>query len=626
MAINNKEEFTNTSGATAQPNANEGTHSRQQSYAQPDSHANQFNGALSFGSRDIFTMQANQGSDYTIGLTKTINESYKNLPASIRPKVSILDKEVIKNLAYSAIVVSNETDATVNYFTILLEATGRKAMKAIEIVNEVENAKKVPGARPMIYTADDAIDNVLHKEVHSALIKEYGDRKQALSVDGLVVHTHHGDDTVLASKLAAIAYNACAVDAALERGDIKDLNIEQTRNVSPNTMLKIDSNMSKMQGQSEVEEPVRSDWSVELNMVDTSSQMTSLNMQNNKNTLTKVSGFVDAIPEIVTIPTMPGAPANVQTTFRPHVVITSNSVHTPTIGYMLLGLVNSLVMTNQNMWLASLTPTDSKHNVGALNLFSNLENDQTGVGQSLAAELGSKDKHPDQKYALIKQMFTLAPMLSMDIESFGPQTFYKSILAAAAQPGNGQDKLAAAQELVTVASWLTSGNFPADFPIDQIFVNSGIVVPTGTWADKSGDRDIRDIDLAFIASHKGDTNLMTKWALSNLPKESTGTDPYLAKVEVISQIIPEAEITGKAIRVTFSNKFITTLSNAATAAGLDVRYEPEIKFAENQNIAILGNYLANAGIDNAAGFARQQMHQGNNFATNYSGMGYNRGW
>lgn len=624
MAIHGKEELNNTQGGNnPQPNANEGTHSRG-GQTETRQQTGSFGGSLSFGSRDIFTMMANQGSEYTTGIAKAIMESYKNLPTTLRPKVSILDKEVINNLAYSAVVVSNETAQTVNYFVILLEATGRKPMKAQEIVAEVQNASKMQGIRPMIYTTDDAIDSVLHTEIRSALAKEYGENKNAQSVDGLVVHTHHGDLVVLATKLAAIAYNACAVDAALESGDIKDLNIAQARSVTPNTMLKIDSNMSRIQGISEVEEPVRSDWNVELNMIDTTSQMTSLNLQNNKNTLTKVSGFVDAIPEIVEIPTMPGAPVNVHTRFRPHVIITSNSVHTPTTGYMLLGLINSLVMTNSNMWLASLTPTDSKHNVGALNLFSNLENDQNGVGQSLVSELTGKDKTPDQVYAVIKQMFSLSPMLSMDIESFGPQTFYKSILATAAQPGNNDAKIHAAQELIQVASWLTSGNFPSDFPIDQIFVNSGIVIPTGTWADKSGERDIRDIDLAFIASRTGDTNLMTKWALSNLPKESSGNDPYLAKVEVIAQLIPDAEITGKAIRVTFSNKFITTLSNAATAAGLDVRYEPEIKFAENQNIAILGNYLANAGIDNAAGFARQQMHQGSNFATQYSGMGYGR--
>lgn len=209
MAINNTEDFNqNNSGATAQPQTNEGTHSGQNgqgTYSQP-SQGDAYFGSLSFGSRDIFTMQANQGSEYTLGLAKTIMESYKILPTSVRPKVSVLDKEVIENLAYSAIVVSNETESTINYFIMLLEATGRKPMKAHEIVNEIENSKKIQGARPMIYTTDDAIDNILHNEIHVALAKEYGENKHAQSVDGLVVHTHHGDIEVLASKLATFPH------------------------------------------------------------------------------------------------------------------------------------------------------------------------------------------------------------------------------------------------------------------------------------------------------------------------------------------------------------------------------------------------------------------------------------
>lgn len=614
MAINGTEK---TKVDASQTTANVGA---AQNYEQPkmEMNNNPFGGSIGFGSRDIFTMYANQGSDYTTGLAKAIMETYKNIPSAIRPRVSILDKEVINNLAYSAIVVSTLSDNEVNYFTILLEATGRKAMRASEIISEVNAANKMQGQRPMIYTTDDAIDSVLHQEIRTALEKEYG-RVAIQSVDGMVVPVNHQEITAVTPKIAAIAYNACAVDAALAKGDVKDLNITEAKNKTNNSVLRLESNMSRLPAINEVGAPVRADWKIDLNIVDMASQMTSLNLQNNKITLAKTAGFVDAIPEEVATPTMPGMPPVTNIRLRPHIVVTNNATFTPTTGYMLLGLISSLVMTNKNMWLAAVMPKDSKNNVGALNLMTNLENNQNRIGSVL--DLGSKKNTTDEIYALIKQMFALDPMVSMDVASFGPQTFYTSILATAAQPGNAKAKMHAAKELVQVASWLTSGHFPADFHINEIFANSGVIVPTGTWADKTGERDIRDIDLAFIASQTGDMTLMNRWVLSNLPKEASGLDPYLTKVDIISKIVPDAEINGKAVRVTFSSKFITTLVNAAAAAGLDARYEPEIKFVESNNISIMGNYLANAGITNASGFAREHINAGPSFATQYSGMG-----
>ena len=102
-------------------------------------------------------------------------------------------------------------------------------------------------------------------------------------------------------------------------------------------------------------------------------------------------------------------------------------------------------------------------------------------------------------------------------------------------------------------------------------------------------------------------------------------DPYISKVDLISKLIPGAVITGKAVRVTFSEKFISTLMNAAMGAGLDARYEPEITFMETNNIAMVGNYMAGAGLGgNAAGFAKQQMNNAPMYQTPYAANGFGR--
>lgn len=54
-------------------------------------------------------------------------------------------------------------------------------------------------------------------------------------------------------------------------------------------------------------------------------------------------------------------------------------------------------------------------------------------------------------------------------------------------------------------------------------------------------------------------------------------------------------------------------------AGLDARYEPEIKFVETNNLAMVGNYMSGAGLDaGSAGFAKQQLNNAPMYATPYA--------
>jgi hypothetical protein len=284
---------------------------------------------------------------------------------------------------------------------------------------------------------------------------------------------------------------------------------------------------------------------------------------------------------------------------------------------MLLGLIAGTVMVNSNMWLACVTPY-GKNDTGSLNLYTNLDGNRTVL------ELGSKKTTPEEMYSILTQMYSLAPIISFDVPSFGPQTFFTSILSAAASPVASKTKESALRRLIQIAVRLTDTAFPADFPINEIFVNNGVGIPCGVWADKTGERDIRDIDMAFIASQTRDVGMMNQWAVSSLPREVTGRDPFLLKTEIISRLVPDAEIRGKAIRVTFTSKFISTLISAMRAAGLEPRYEPAVLFNEQSSIANLGTYFSQGAMGNIGGFQRFQQNTGNNWSSNYSYMGNGR--
>lgn len=584
--------------------------------------------SLGFGTKTIFTMNANQGSEYTISVAKAFVDAYNQLPAATRPKVSILDREVITELAYSSIVVSSKIKNNVLYYIVLLEATGRKPMKVSEIIAEVLSATKI-NTTPNVFTPDDAIDDVLHSVIKSVLRKEYPNGGDTINniiltaVDGVVVPTHHGDTAVMAARLASIAFNACTVDQAINSGELIDLNIKQARTKS-NKLLKIESNMSSSATSfNEVGEPIRSDWTLSLSAIDLNNKFTSLNTQNQNVVLSKVTGYTEAFPVEVSIPVGYNMPPVTQLRLRPHIILTSNSVFMPSTGYALLGIISSLVMTNPNMWVASVMPNPiKKNNNGVLNILTNLENNQNRIGAVI--DFNNKKSSTDEIYSVIKQMYSQTPVVSIDLPSFGPETYYESIFAKASETNNTSEKISACNIIIKSANWLTDGHFPADFPINEIFANSGIVIPNGRWSDKTGERDIRDIDLTFITEHTTDTNIINRWILSNLPQSVTGNDPFFTKLDIINKLIPDAEITGRSVRVMFTSKFISTLSNAAMQAGLDVKFEPEITFADNTSIGSIGGYLDNAGIQGAAGFARYNTVTGPNFSMGYGNMGYNR--
>jgi hypothetical protein len=575
--------------------------------------------SIGFGQTPFGLMASNQGSAYTMGVATALLEAYKQQPQAMRPKVSIFDKEVMDGIAYSTIVVSKQAGSVVYYYTILLEATGRRPMKASEVVAEVAQAIK-SNQRPYIFTPDEAIDNELHKVILHGLGREYT-AEDFVSVEGMVVNTGHDAAEAIAMAIAPIALNALIVESNLSGGDALDLNLGDIR-FDQNMMLKIEANFSTPTSYDQTHRPVRSDWRIELLKVNTSNQFRSLNVSDSRQTLSSVSGFIDAIPVDVQLPAYPGMPATTQTRFRPHIIITNNDVVTPSIGFSLLGLISGMIITSKDMWTAGVVPRGDR-TPGALNMVTNLEGNPNGIGSVL--DLSGKKYTADEIYSTVGKMFSLEPIVSMDVPSFAPQTSYLSIFATAAQPGNSENKQAASKELIAAANRLTNGNFPADFPVNKIFASSGIIIPTGVWADKSGERDIRDIDLMFIASKTQDLKLMQQFVASSLPREISNVDSFLTRVDVISKIVPDAEINGKAIRVTFTPEFITTLTNSAVSAGLDVSYEPEIVFTENTGIGLAGQFYGNAGVTGASGFARHRFNNTQQqFNTGYSNMGIGR--
>jgi len=596
--------------------------SRQAQPEQPAQPAQQVR-RVTLGTIGTGIMRSTMGSKYTIEITTAIKEVYATMDARLRPKLFVFDKEVQEDMEYSAIVVSYGVRETINYFIILLEGTGDKPMLAKDIGQEL-NYTMQTNKYPDIWTPDGAIDKELHADIQEVLFDNYGD-KIFMSVDGMIVPTQHAETEVIAHPLARIAYNACYVDSALEAGVIAELNLRESATQNPNKEIRIEPTMVKQTIVNELGRPMRSDFVVATTIKDRKTQGMEVQGRRKrglKTTACKVSGFIDTIHDNVITPTMTGMPIK-QLRLAAQVIITSvDTQYEPTPGYVMLGIITALKMTERNNYINSLLPVDKldKHHVGVLNMLTNLENNANGIGGMI--DITSAKVTPEKAYGYLNEMFALKPLLCMDVDTFGPQTFFQSLLVVGARPTASVDQQGARVKIIETLVALTAGAFPANYPTDKIFAHAGVLLPAGTWLDKSGERDIRDVDSSFIMKELGDPNLVTKWVVSGLPMANG--DNFNTRVELLSLVLPEAEIHGKVIRVTFHDEFVQILSQAALASGANLLYDPENRGSQDINLDAIGGYMKNAGISNMTQFTTPSMSMGNGFQTQYGNTGYHR--
>lgn len=578
-------------------------------------------------------MGSNQSSGYTAQFTKEMKKILDEDEKTANVNLFVLDKEEVKGLTYSYIVLATK-GTKVKYYTILLEATGRKPLTALEIMDEYAAAQKLKQVSNRIWTTDDAFNQTLNATIAKMLVESYkitlnsGDKIEdhIVNLDGVIIPYSIEDVNEAAYHAVRLGYNALTVDDYLENNG--DINIRADLENAKNSSFRVDTSINKITALDEFKSPVRADWRAELVLSQDDSKFNAaryidgLNKENTSWTMAKVCGFVDAIADAYVTRGANGV--DVETTrMRPHIIITSNDVEQPTPNAMLIGIISGMVMTGQDMWMGSVLPDGGKYNVGALNLKTNLRNNENGIGAKLDLVIGGKEKlTEDDIFKIVEKMFCLSPVVSMDIPAYGPQTYYTSALTAAAVGSTGSMNRAALQFIVDAASSLTDGCFPSNFPIDAIFNSEGILIPLGTWRDKNGQvRDIREVDLTMIASETEDIELMNRWILSSLPYSVTRIDPYLTKVDIISRIIPKAEITSKAVRVTFTSDFVQELVSAAAKAGLVMSYEPEIKLLENRDASLIRGYLDRAGIGAINGFNRRGISTGPSYSTLFSHNG-----
>lgn len=578
--------------------------------------------SLGFGSNLLTPMSTIQGADYTQKIAEGIEKAYvaAKLPPGVNPNVDVLDNTIIPDIAYSNIVISLPAKGVLYYFNIMLEGTGDRIFTAGDMVNEIMQAERAGfgNPKPLIYTPDDGNDGVLHDVIANYLTKTYK-IENLKPVDGMVLPAEAPESSI--HILAGEAIKALYTEMALTTKLANDIDLVAAKAQS-NGYLKVDSTYSTGISVDPFGTPIRSDWRLNLYLFNPQTkQQQSINVRNNKEQINSVAGYVDSIP--ITKVDNNNVPF---IRLAPHIILTNMQTKDSTPGNTLLGILTSLIMVERTMWLPALPTKSSKHQVGALNIYTDLGNQvrtkQKQVPDRYDFSKTQEFKDSNQITMALNSMYTENPQLSIDVPVFGPQTYYLSILAAAANLGNPELSTAASKEIIDSAHWLTGGKFPKEFPLNKIFNGPGVVIPLGKWSDSTGEKDIREIDLGFIACHTNDNDIINEYALSNY--NGNGLDPFISRVKIISKLVKDAKITGKATRLTFTREFIDALASASIAAGLQMTYTPTFTFKDNNNINFITNYTRDAGLNGNIGFARQNTPQGFAWNTNYGNAGFNR--
>ena len=530
------------------------------------------------------TMDGMFGFDFMPGLFKTeengseltnkFAEAIKKVNAEpvqisgieINTRVFKLDNAIFQELPYSFVIVATKTSKAneVAYHAICLEATGRKPVNVSAILEEIKFKNTT-----LIYTPADTFDEILKQTAEKILQDAYGQDATLIPTEGLVV-PYDADPETVGSIAGILAYNANIGKLGLRQGLISYINLPTIVQNAKNTILQLDVTMQGGVTQNAVGRPIRSDFELDL-FKSTNVNIKGTMPRSVRSRLTTAVGYLDFLVDEVPVGVgMP--PKRVMT---PMIIVDEMHAKKPTTDMMLLNLINSAAFANQNLLFRLLTSVN--RDLGVLNVLVNLDGDKSGFGKKIKLKDGKLTD--DKVMQILSSLVALTPVMAVEVELFGPN--YSSLVPFAAL-NNPATRAIANNDIVSIAEKIVGQ------PLENknVAANEGIVLPLGEWVDNNGTkRDIREIDLAFVLENTNDINLVFKFLQSNVPASISGFDPYLLRLEVINALIPNAVITGKAVRIPINPAFLNELVNKAMAAG----YNPR---------ADIGNVGFNAGFNN----------------------------
>lgn len=324
--------------------------------------------------------------------------------------------------------------------------------------------------------------------------------------------------------------------------------------------------------------PIRNDVSVALNYL---TRVTGLvgNQSETVNGLTRVAGYIDL--EYVG----PAAPPQGAMGYNPYVqvptqqyvprfVITDldSRIDAITPETTLLGLITA-GMTGQHLaWVRSFEPRlglkkneEDLRDIGALGYVINY-----GGPEDKPGRIDTRGTFSQQElFNLVTFSVYNQLIVSQDVEETGTLAWLNQMFIAAANGSQDAYNL-----VINAADQLTNGVFKTLWQGGAITRDDANRVHLGFYIDKNGDRrDLREIDRLAILNLFGgrDADVINNWDRSWLDISIPMEIRLEMRAKILKNLLNGVEITGYARRISYTEVFIKTLTEAAYTAGLRIQ-------------------------------------------------------
>ena len=532
-----------------------------------------------------FFLGATDGSEYVKEFTDALKDKdFKISKNGIDIKTTILkmDRSLpqFNYLYYSAIVVVTEFSNTDDLFShiILLEATGEKPKQVATMLDDYRN-KQQPQA---LYVPSDAFDPILADGVKNTIKIKFGDRK-VVSTNGMLI-PYNIPAKAIADKAIMIAINANLTRYATKTGLVPTLSLPKFLADTSNSIIEQDiTYITSRLGHNYLGAPIRTDFRLDISQASRSNNSKYLNSKSSRVPIVSASGYLEFLPHVEQGNHMMPEKRSV----LPAIIINDIASPKPSLDMMILGILSGTVFSNPDH-LATLLTSGIK-DPGMMNYIVNIENNKSGYGDRIKLIDGKNSREAVMEG--VSKLVTPTPVLFVEAEVYGPNCDPMTpwIMLASGQASHANNLIISELEKMLGTKLNTR----------RVMVSKTNTIPLGTFVSSDGvERDIRDIDLAYVIEHAKDHNLILQWISSNAPGVGGVNDGYYQKLEVINALAPNAIITGKAIRVAINPELIAEVVSIMAQIGFSPKIDanPTASFARDNNLFQISAAYANAGI------------------------------
>jgi hypothetical protein len=611
--------------AYAQAESQRGGAGRQQSQQQA--------GMFSFLNPNSFSnipLARGQASEVLINLEKAFKETLEQLNPSFEATLIPIDWNNNQDLDVSSLVVAvryKDNQNQVAFTPLLLE--GSVDPKDPVFAN-------VSGFNTEItFVVGDAYNEKMMAIVKDEVARHFPQCTLLPSAAVTVPRDFKIDNKTGVYNLAVNTALACSAELDQANPQFRDLNL---KNAKGDASLVIRPTFGQGQIMDATMQPVRADITVTLTAEPMQQQQQGMYSNNGavpqspgrSSVVSQVCGFVDLVwaPQAPVAnqfsPTGMGglyqqAQAQNFRRYLPRIVLTACvSRFGLTPASQLFALLTSAVLRQNNLWAQTFrrdpsTPVTGVdyNDIGALGIECNF---QTGGTDGVRIDTRAASFGALENEQLISSLIEPTPLLSIDVEETGANTYATGIYAAAAEGDPGANAA-----LVNALDTLFNGCFSRHFPAGaRLFVDEVNRIHQGHYQGPNGPLDLRTIGYLYVANAVGDKDpsVIKAWSDTYF-----NTAPLLKRLadrkSIIEKLVDRPVFTGYYRRVTATPELIDAMLKASEEVGLAMR--TQVPYSDQQGHArATGSFEGMAlGQMNTTTFNRYGNQQGpQNFAGN----------